>query len=245
MRKLVILAVIMAAMLTGCSKGESAKATEKPNDSEKIVIVPQSETISDPEDTAHIEPELEIADKDTGTSESEAMENISVPSATASSKEDFYEESGVFDMDAYAKSLGYKQIEDPYHNGAFYMLDKENTHIYFYKVTDMASTGFNRDGVHLRFLVNDNMGESDPKATVTFAGITDEESTLLLDDECTLLQIYATTPIAKIDFYTLPLTVGRTLSYMNKEEEYTEDGFILDHCGDTDIDKSFIKARGE
>ncbi|MBR5408785.1 hypothetical protein IK112_02440 [Candidatus Saccharibacteria bacterium] len=242
--------IIFSFLLISCGKEEKATTDTK---EEKMVIINNIKPVEKEE------PEVEETKGETtkevvNVDESEPIEQETEDPVVEPAEEptdpgevdiEKFNKDGVYDLDTYAKALGYKQIEDPYHNGAFYILDKENTHIYFYKVRHAVSSGFNRGGAHLNYIIDDDMGENDPQVTVAFADKNEEESQLLLNDECKLMQIYATTPVSQIDFYNLPLTAARTLSYMNKEEEYNEDGFALDHCGDTDISKSFIKARGE
>lgn len=253
MRKfLVCFVIVFSFLLISCGKKEKTTATS--NKEEKMIIINDvpSEEIAEKEEPTVKETEEEAAE-DTiivdkpieQETEDPVVEPAEEPTDPGEVDIEKFNKDGVYDLDAYAKALGYKQIEDPYHNGAFYILDKENTHIYFYKVRHAVSSGFNRGGAHLNYIIDDDMGENDPQVTVAFADKNEEESQLLLNDECKLMQIYATTPVSQIDFYNLPLTAARTLSYMNKEEEYNEDGFALDHCGDTDISKSFTKARGE
>lgn len=251
MKKFLICSMIVFSfLLISCGKEEKATTDTK---EEKMIIINNIKPVEKEE------PEVE----ETKGEATEDVVNVDEPEPIEQETEDpvvepaeeptdpgevdieKFNKDGVYDLDAYAKALGYTLAEDPYDNGIYYLLNKDGENLFVNKIDGFIYSGFNRDGIYFGFMLDDKHADGELTATVSFGEKTAEETDVFIKDESTLMRYYATTPLNAIDLYTLPLTVARVLDYRTNPEEWDENGIPKGMSSGTDISKGLIKARGE
>ncbi len=254
MKKFLICSMIaFSFLLISCGKEEKATTDTK---EEKMIIINNIKPVEKEEPEVE-ETKGEVTENVVNVDKPEPIEQETEDPVVEPAEEptdpgevdiEKFNKDGVYDLDAYAKALGYILTNDPYDNGIFYVLNRDGENLFIYKTGGYMHTGFNRDGVYFGFELDDE-GHSDNESLLTtkFGEKNAEETELFINDECSIMSYYATTPLNSIDLYSFSssLLSARVLDYRNIPEEWTEDGIPKGKAHDTDISKGLIKARGE
>ena len=252
MKRFLFLVFLMAVLaISGCSKKQSRAMTkpvmvpvETPKPAEKVDVETSNEIA--PTETKIQAEETERESVEEAETETE-IETKTETTAKDPVIEDFFKD-GEFDIDSYAKALGYNIIDDPYGRGVYYGLTVQGTAYYaIFKRDYLMNAIFNKDGHNYRFSMNEN----DPSISGTrlcnirYGGKSCEESESFITDQCNMLKYYANTDPENVDLYSLGIMADRSLSVLETEEEYDENGLPKGVASGTDASKGYIKAYGE